>query len=296
MLVQPFAQRPFLSAHNVFAAAAAAAADEAPAEHRKPKTGRAARGVTFADTRGKSLVDKKEFQKDKEPIFCGSLRVRKVFLVVQGGAAAAAAAAAASSSLPASPPEPATASPASPRAVMCKLLRLDAEFPNLSGVVRVRSAFPEKEVFVRITGNGWANHQDLPAFFARTHAKQPQDGGEWDEFVFSIRAGPHFEVGQRIEFAVGYRVPSLASCSPSIDLAVPAQQPIFWDNNEGRNYVVDLRWQMCLPPPGNPDNDHDDHDQLGWNVVSPRELLEASSACHLRAKAPSPPDLRSDHH
>ncbi|XP_071091879.1 glycogen-binding subunit 76A-like isoform X2 [Haliotis cracherodii] len=89
---------------------------------------------------------------------------------------------------------------------------------TITGVIRVANISFNKMVRVRYSTNRWATFHDIAASYVQNSCDGPTD-----RFSFSIVAPANFDVGSRLEFAVSYA----ASCT------------VFWDNNEGRNYVFE---------------------------------------------------------
>ncbi|XP_046570801.1 protein phosphatase 1 regulatory subunit 3G-like [Haliotis rubra] len=89
---------------------------------------------------------------------------------------------------------------------------------TITGVIRVANISFNKMVRVRYSTNNWATFHDIAASYVQNSCDGPTD-----RFSFSIVAPANFDVGSRLEFAVSYA----ASCT------------VFWDNNEGRNYVFE---------------------------------------------------------
>lgn len=86
------------------------------------------------------------------------------------------------------------------------------------GVVRVLNIAFAKEVTVRYTTNNWSGFMDIWADYVPNSSD-----GITDKFSFRISLPSHFGVGDRLEFAVRYKVSG--KC--------------YWDNNDEENYCVD---------------------------------------------------------
>ena len=86
------------------------------------------------------------------------------------------------------------------------------------GVVRVLNIAFAKEVTVRYTTNNWCGQMDVWADYVPNSSD-----GITDKFSFRISLPTHFSVGDRLEFAVSYKV--AGNC--------------YWDNNDKQNYLID---------------------------------------------------------
>ena len=89
--------------------------------------------------------------------------------------------------------------------------------PSCFLTVRVLNLAFGKDVFLRVTSDGWRTFRDVPASFGNCVSSTT-------ERFFAAVAVPSYEPGAAIEFAVGYRV----------------NNQEFWDSNGGRNYRVEV--------------------------------------------------------
>lgn len=91
---------------------------------------------------------------------------------------------------------------------------------SISGTVRVRNLDFHKSVYVRYTMDGWRTFSELQAIYVPDSCDGFSDKFAFVIYVYDVK------VNQRVELAVRYH------CCGSI----------FWDNNNGSNYVF-----QCLP-------------------------------------------------
>jgi len=100
------------------------------------------------------------------------------------------------------------------------------------GTVKVRNLAFNKEVFVRVTADGWRTHEDA---FCKYVCNTPAANGVtvlYDTFSFRLTLPPR---SRKLEFCVGYRCDSTE----------------YWDNNGGKNYMMMKKEQspQSAPPP-----------------------------------------------
>lgn len=89
---------------------------------------------------------------------------------------------------------------------------------TLKGVIRVLNISLTKAVYIRTTFDAWSNHFDLLAEY--THGSSDD---LMDYFSFKITLVPPFgEQGARVDFCVRYETPA----------------GTFWANNNSRNYIL----------------------------------------------------------
>ncbi|KAL2097399.1 hypothetical protein ACEWY4_006606 [Coilia grayii] len=92
---------------------------------------------------------------------------------------------------------------------------------DVKGVIRVTDTdSSRKEVGVRHTFNNWMTFIDKKAVLESGKAHQEL----WNQFVFTLHIPPYMNPDFSVQFAVYYLT----------------DDGDFWDNNEGRNYI--LRW------------------------------------------------------
>ena len=86
----------------------------------------------------------------------------------------------------------------------------------ISGSIQVSNLAYQKDVFIRLTRDGWRTYCDITA-----QHQQTMNGGKTDRFVFASCVAED----DAVEFAICYRVYGMT----------------FWDNNRGLNYC----FRMC---------------------------------------------------
>jgi len=176
------------------------------------------RSVKFADTEGGQLVALKTFLKHEEPMFCGSMQLKKALLPKfhinlspsQSPALPIRSTSSSSTNLP-------------EEQDICRLVQVEAEFPVIRGTIRVRNLEFRKHVFVRFTKNKWNTYEELSAYYIRSE-------DNYDFFSFEVALGRSFGIAQEVEFAVCFHVMN--------------SQKFFWDSNKGLNYRVECVLQM----------------------------------------------------
>jgi hypothetical protein len=90
------------------------------------------------------------------------------------------------------------------------------------GTVRVHNCAYDKYVFIRLTQDDWETSSDIQAWHSMNY---PRDNT--DAFTFEINLSKTYDVlaeRKRVLFAV----------------CLQAMWQDFWDNNQGRNYVLDV--------------------------------------------------------
>lgn len=89
------------------------------------------------------------------------------------------------------------------------------------GTVKVSNLAFEKEVFVRMSADHWLSHEDSFCKYVPSAAGNKITAAYvlYDTFSFKIPMKPN---AKRIEFCVGFR----------------CEQSEYWDNNDGKNYVI----------------------------------------------------------
>ena len=95
---------------------------------------------------------------------------------------------------------------------------VDDKDMTISGTIRVANVAYHKLVVVRYTTNGWLSSEDVVASYV-----QNSNDGPTDRFSFTVNVPKYFAVGQRLEFALMYA----------------AGGATYWDNNYGKNYVIE---------------------------------------------------------
>ncbi|KAK2842571.1 hypothetical protein Q5P01_012771 [Channa striata] len=166
------------------------------------------RRVSFADAKGLSLVQVKEFEtwdEPKLPRYEGEGKcTEKYFLSLQ------------TFSLPLSTEE--LFSKVQDQKVELETIMLLPGTTILKGVIRVLNISFSKAVYVRTTLDGWSSHFDLLAEYVPGCSD-----GLMDSFSFKLTLVPPFrEQGARVDFCLRYETPA----------------GTFWANNNNRNYVL----------------------------------------------------------
>ena len=95
---------------------------------------------------------------------------------------------------------------------------VDGQEMTISGTIRVANVGYHKRVVVRFTVNDWKTFTDVFA----TYVQNSNDGAT-DRFSFTIGVPKYFQTGDKTQFAVMYE----------------SNGQEFWDNNGGRNYIVE---------------------------------------------------------
>ncbi|VDP66554.1 unnamed protein product [Echinostoma caproni] len=109
----------------------------------------------------------------------------------------------------------------------------NARLPQLSGTIKVKNVHFDKKVWIRMTTNNWVTFTDCPAIYnADLSSGSARAPARFDTFTFQINASNYpreCDNVERIEFAIRYCVGPESSHGQ------------FWDNNDGRNYVIERR-------------------------------------------------------
>ncbi|XP_070772184.1 protein phosphatase 1 regulatory subunit 3C-B-like [Enoplosus armatus] len=105
---------------------------------------------------------------------------------------------------------------------------------SLTGTIKVRNMGFEKAVQVRITFDSWASFTDVECTFMN-NVYSCQDT---DTFAFVLELPTYISPQNQVEFCICFKV----------------QDQAFWDNNDGKNYVLKhVGWTgenlKILPPP-----------------------------------------------
>ncbi|XP_067355970.1 protein phosphatase 1 regulatory subunit 3A isoform X2 [Channa argus] len=169
------------------------------------------RRVSFADAKGLSLVQVKEFETWDEPKLPGydfseieGKCTDKYFLSLH------------TFSLPLSTDE--LFIKVQDQKVELETIKLLPGTTTIKGVIRVLNISFSKTVFVRTTLDGWCSHFDLLAEYI-----PGSSDGLMDSFSFKVTLVPPFgEQGARVDFCLRYETPV----------------GTFWANNNNRNYVL----------------------------------------------------------
>ncbi|XP_054633496.1 protein phosphatase 1 regulatory subunit 3A-like [Dunckerocampus dactyliophorus] len=171
----------------------------------------ASRRVSFADAKGLSLVQVKEFDLWDVPKLPGFESQEDDIVLTEDYFLS-----------------PLTFhSPLSPEDLLVRVQEQKIELESLElipgtstlkGVIRVLNLSFHKAVYVRTTLDGWASHFDL-----LTEYSPGSDNPQMDCFTFKLTLVPPFlEQGSRLDFCLRYETPL----------------GTFWANNGNRNYVV----------------------------------------------------------
>ncbi|XP_075065114.1 protein phosphatase 1 regulatory subunit 3A [Mixophyes fleayi] len=106
---------------------------------------------------------------------------------------------------------------------------------SMKGLIRVLNLSYEKQIYVRMSLDDWQSYYDLLAEYVPDSCN-----GETDQFFFTISlASPYQKEGATLEFSICY------------ETAVGT----FWENNEGRNYVLTCEKKECLVEVEKPSED-----------------------------------------
>ncbi|XP_046843493.1 protein phosphatase 1 regulatory subunit 3B-like [Xenia sp. Carnegie-2017] len=100
----------------------------------------------------------------------------------------------------------------------------------IMGTVKVKNLAFEKHVFVRCTFDQWRTYEDhMGSYVPLSH------DGNFDRFSFAIAVPLTMKKGDLMEFAICYR-----TVSPLTE---------WWDNNDGKNYVIEYRQKIVSKSP-----------------------------------------------
>jgi len=189
---------------------------------------RSKKSVIFADFVGGKLTSERGFDKSQEPVYCGDLVTRKILLNIPLK----------NLFTPAMVPQNIIEPP-------CRLEQVNCDFPSIYGIVNVINV-GQKEVFVCYTTDEWKTWRDLRCEYCSSRqqvqtmiSSTSEQQLPREDFSFKIQLHKDFEADGMVWFAVGYR-----------DLQTTE---IFWDNNNGLNYLVvckfqafiDEKWILC---------------------------------------------------
>lgn len=89
--------------------------------------------------------------------------------------------------------------------------------PQTLLTIRALNLAFEKEVFVRMTDDGWATQRDIPCSYIST-----SDDARADRFGCALQAPLFCKRAVELEFAICFRVSGTE----------------YWDNNQAKNYRV----------------------------------------------------------
>ncbi|KAK5613054.1 hypothetical protein CRENBAI_002573 [Crenichthys baileyi] len=186
------------------------------------------RRVSFADAKGLSLVQVKEFGTWDVPKLPGYDSAE-----VEGKDSVEYHLSPLTFSLPLSSTE-----------VMAKVLNQKVELETiellpgttiLKGVIRVLNISYNKSVYIRTSLDRWATHFDLLAEYV-----PGSSNGVMDSFSFKLTLVPPFgDQGVRVDFCLRYETPA----------------GTFWANNNNRNYVLSCQHRM-KEGPGKPQTEN----------------------------------------
>ncbi|CAH2278066.1 phosphatase 1 regulatory subunit 3A [Pelobates cultripes] len=132
----------------------------------------------------------------------------------------------------------------------------------MKGIIRVLNVSYEKQIYVRMSLDGWQSYYDLLAEYIPDSCT-----GDTDQFFFNISVvAPYQKDGAKVEFCICY------------DTAIGT----FWDNNDGQNYILtcqkkeqimsqsdslsedlaDRLKKSCLKPVASKEDEADDLDEF----------------------------------
>lgn len=89
---------------------------------------------------------------------------------------------------------------------------------TITGFIRVANVGFQKEVQVRFSTDNWGSFHDIGAAYVLNSCDS-----RTDRFSFSLVAPANFDVGQKVQFAIFYKV----------------NDEVYWDSNSGENYVFE---------------------------------------------------------
>ena len=129
-----------------------------------------------------------------------------------------------------------------------RLKRLSVSLENvlvsncaIMGTIKVRNITFEKNVFVRCTFDSWKTFEDSNSSYVPLSYD-----GNYDRFSFALTVPSTIKDGDKVEFAICYK-----TVSPDNE---------FWDNNDGKNYVIECKEKSMARNPSY---------SLLWNHVIP---------------------------
>ncbi|KAF7257654.1 hypothetical protein EG68_05509 [Paragonimus skrjabini miyazakii] len=107
------------------------------------------------------------------------------------------------------------------------------QLPQLSGTIKVRNLAFEKQVWIRLTTDNWHSYTDHVALYShKMSGGLIHSTSRFDTFTFQLTVVPQLESTQQsesIEFAIRYMVGPCGAYGQ------------FWDNNSGKNYVIERK-------------------------------------------------------
>ncbi|KAF6776129.1 hypothetical protein AHF37_04742 [Paragonimus kellicotti] len=107
------------------------------------------------------------------------------------------------------------------------------QLPQLSGTIKVRNLAFEKQVWIRLTTDNWHSYTDHVALYShKMSGGLVHSASRFDTFTFQLTVVPQLESTQQsesIEFAIRYMVGPCGAYGQ------------FWDNNGGKNYVIERK-------------------------------------------------------
>ncbi|KAF5402846.1 putative phosphatase regulatory subunit [Paragonimus heterotremus] len=124
------------------------------------------------------------------------------------------------------------------------------QLPQLSGTIKVRNLAFEKQVWIRLTTDNWHSYTDHVALYShKMSGGLIHSASRFDTFTFHLTVVPQLESTQQsesIEFAIRYMVGPCGAYGQ------------FWDNNSGKNYVIERKHIHNPWPAKLTGNNHDD--------------------------------------
>lgn len=93
---------------------------------------------------------------------------------------------------------------------------------TIMGTIKVKNIAYHKVILVRHTFNAWQSCEETTGSYVPDSCD-----GTYDRFSFGLSIPSTMKDGEKVEFAICYR-----TISPNSE---------FWDNNEGRNYIIECK-------------------------------------------------------
>ncbi|KAM3955201.1 glycogen binding subunit 70E [Aphomia sociella] len=98
----------------------------------------------------------------------------------------------------------------------------------VDGTVKVKNLDFTKEVFVRLTSDGWATSEDTYCAFVESGPLSKNGSSMYDTFGFRLQLPIH---SRRLDFCVCFSCKSVQ----------------YWDNNRGTNYIIEKSSTRSVP-------------------------------------------------
>ncbi|XP_029367240.1 protein phosphatase 1 regulatory subunit 3C-B-like [Echeneis naucrates] len=184
------------------------------------------RRVVFADSRGLSLIDVREFSDEEEQSDLDLLpSLQGLGSMTEDGYSCTVSTCCPGTRLKLGFMQPSADFQAF-RAKLAKSMVIletcSVSEQSLRGTVRVRNVSFQKDVHVRITFDSWQSYKEVPC----TYLQKRFGGPQTDIFEFHIAIPKVLDAKRKIEFCLSY-LPG-------------GQSKAFWDNNNGKNYSISV--------------------------------------------------------